>query len=215
MLLSELVSRLEEDVPAVDSVPSTTQYENAIMDAVQDFSERCGLEQIGTLNVVPGTATYSLPADFLKLIVLETFESIDGVIITASGLIPTNVSYEERFTLRNGQITFYPTPTYTMARDYRYKAGWVGTEIEADGSITADVDYETLGEREARIVLLKAKSIASTKKANAQDSIKYSFGAVSEDLGGSVDALQKDARIFDDEYADACRIYNGQHAAYA
>lgn len=215
VLLSTLEARLTTDVPAVDGVPSTTQYENAIKDAVRDFSERCGVEQIGTLNVVPGTATYDLPADFLKLIVLETFESIDGVIITASGLIPTNITYEERFTIRNGQITFYPTPSYTMARDFRYKAAWVGTVIEDSGS-GDDLDYETMSEREARIILLKAQSIALGKQANAQasTSIKYSFGAVSEDLGGSAESGRKSSESIEKEYLAACKVYNGAHAAY-
>jgi hypothetical protein len=215
-LLSDLVEQLALDVPAVDSIPTAVQYENAVKDAVRDFSERCGLEQIATLNVVPGTATYDLAADFLKLIVLETFESIDGVIISSVGLIPTNITYEERFTIRNGQIKFWPTPTYTMARDYRYKAAWIGTDVPADGSVAEDVNYETMGEREARIILLKAQATALTKQANAQDgtSIKYSFGAVSEDLTGAGDTLRKSSKSLDDEYLEACKEYNGQHASY-
>ncbi|RPI92892.1 MAG: hypothetical protein EHM40_11615 [Chloroflexi bacterium] len=215
-LLSDLVEQLALDVPVVDSIPTAVQYENAVKDAVRDFSERCGLEQIATLNVVPGTATYTLASDFLKMIVLETFESIDGVIISSAGLIPTNVSYEERFTIRNGQITFWPTPTYTMARDYRYKAAWIGTDVPADASVAADVNYETMGEREARIILLKAQATALTKQANAQDgtSIKYSFGAVSEDLSSGGESLRKSAKALETEYVEACRDYNGQHAAY-
>jgi uncharacterized protein YfiM (DUF2279 family) len=216
-LLSDLVAQLEADVPAEGGVPSTTQYENAIKDAVQDFSERCGVEQISTLTIVSGTTTYTLPADFLRMIRLETIADLgEGVLHSAQGLIPVSTTWCEKYTFRNGQITIYPIPRYSMARDFHYKAAWIGTNIEADGSIAADIDYETMGDREARIVLLKAKALASTKKANAQasDGIKYSFGAVSEDLSGASASYQKDAETFESEYLDACKNYNGQFASY-
>lgn len=208
MLLSELVTLVEEDVPAEGGVPSALQYQQAVKDAVRDFSEQCGVEQLGTLNIVAGTATYDLPADFLKMIQLETLMNADGVLHSSSGLIPMSANWEERYTIRNGQITFKPTPTYSMARDYRYKAAWILTEAvdEYDND-----EYETLGEREGRIVALKAKALASVKKANAAagDAIKYSFGAVSEDLSGVESGYRSDARRFDEEYLDACETYNG------
>ncbi len=206
MLLSELVEQLQEDVLAEDGVPSDSQYENAVKDAVRDFSDRCGVEQIGTIDIVSGTSTYDLPTDFLKLIKLTTLTG-EGVLHSASGqLIPVPSTWCEKHTIRNGQITFYPVPRYTLTRDIYYKAAWILTGDDYDE------EYETLGEREARIVLLKAKSAALTKKANAQEgsSIKYSFGAVSEDLSGSSDSSRKDAKTFEDEYLDACKIYNGQ-----
>lgn len=217
-LLSELVSKLELDVPAEDGVPSTVQYENAVKDAIADFSEQCGLEQIGTLNIVSGTASYDLPADFLKLIRLTALGGEGVLFSTNSQIIPlSGSSWCEKHTIRNGQITFYPIPRYSIAREFAYKAAWIGTDIEPESSGgEADIEYETLGEREARIVLLKAKALASTKKANAQagSAIKYSFGAVSEDLGGVSEASQKDAKTFEDEYLDACSQYNGQYASY-
>lgn len=213
MLLSELVSRLQDDVPAEDSIPSELQYEQAVKDAVRDFSEQCGLEQIGTLSIVSGTASYSLPDDFLKMIMLESFASADGVLHSAQGLIPVSSSWTERHTIRNGQITFYPTPVYTMARDFRYKAAWILTESEDEYS---NAEYETLGEREARVVLLKAQAIALTKLSNAQagTSLKYSFGAVSEDLGGTSESSRKNANGFESEYLAACKTYNGAYGVY-
>jgi len=207
MLLSDLVERLAEDVPAEDGVPSVTQYQNAVREAVRDFSERCGLEQIGTLSIVSGTATYSLPDDFVKLIKLQSFAG-EGVLHSAEGLIPLSSTWCEKHTIRNGQITFYPIPRYTMAREFSYKAAWIGTAIEGD---SGDEDFETLGEREARIVLLKAQAIGLTKQANAQSatSIKYSFGAVSEDLGGSSDSTRKNSNDLEREYDKACETYNG------
>ena len=211
--LSKLVERLQGDVPAEDDVPSQDQYENAVKDAVRDFSERCGVTQIGTIDVVSGTATYDLPADFLKLITLTTFTG-ESVLHSAGGqLIPVSKNWCERHTIRNGQITFYPIPRYTLTRDIYYKAAWILTGEDEDyGGGT----YETLGEREARIVLLKAKANAKTKLANAQagDSIKYSFGAVSEDLGGVSESSRNDAKKFENEYLDACESYNGQVGIY-
>lgn len=212
MLLSELVALVEEDVPAEGGVPSALQYEQAVKDAVRDFSERCGLEQLGTLSIVSGTATYSLPADFLKLIALETLMSPDGVLISAEGLIPVSANWEERYTIRNGQITFKPTPTYAMTRDIRYKAAWILTEAVDEYD---NAEYETLGEREGRIVVLKAKALAAIKKSNASagDAIKYSFGAVSEDLSSLEEGYRKDAKNFESEYVEACEKYNGAYAS--
>jgi hypothetical protein len=210
-LLSELVVDLMEDVPAEDGVPSTTQYENAIKDAVRDFSERCGLEQIGTLNIVSGTATYDLPADFLSLITLIDMSG-DGVLISPQGLIPLSTLWCERKTIRNGQITLFPTPSYTLARVLRYKAAWIGTDI---GGEYPDIEYETMSEREARIVLLKAQAIGLTKQANAQagTAIKYSFGAVSEDLGGASESSRKNSNDLEREFDEACRKYNGTYGS--
>jgi len=212
ILLSDLVERLAVDVPAEDSVPSNTQYEKAVQDAIRDFSEQCGLVQISTLNIVPGTATYDLPADFLKMIALESFASADGVLISAQGLIPISANWEEQHTIRNGQITFYPTPTFTMARELRYKAAWIGTDIEADDSVAADTDYETMSEREARIVLLKAQANALEKQSNALSgqTLKYSLGAVSVDKGSTIEEKRRKADSFNDEYLAACDKYNGQ-----
>ena len=214
ILLSDLVERLAVDVPAEDSVPSNTQYEKAVQDAIRDFSEQCGLVQISTLNIVPGTATYDLPADFLKMIALESFASADGVLISAQGLIPISANWEEQHTIRNGQITFYPTPTFTMARELRYKAAWIGTDIEADDSVAADTDYETMSEREARIVLLKAQANALEKQSNALSgqTLKYSLGAVSVDKGSTIEEKRRKADSFNDEYLAACEKYNGQVA---
>jgi hypothetical protein len=211
MLLSELVALVEEDVVAEGGVPSETQFEQAVKDAVRDFSERCGLEQFGTLSIVSGTATYDLPADFLRLIFLEALTYGEGVGYAADGhLIAIPSNYQERHTIRNGQITFKPTPTYTLDRDFRYKAAWVLTE---DVDEYGNDEYETLGEREGRIVALKAKALASLKKANASagDSIKYSFGAISEDLTGAEAGYRKDATKFEDDYLAACEKYNGAH----
>jgi hypothetical protein len=212
-LLSELVDTLELEVPAVDGVPSAGQYENCVKDAVRDFSERCGTEKIATLSVVSGTATYTLPADFLEMIVLEGWSNQGGVMITSAGIIPLDASFEERYTLRNGQITFFPTPSYTMARDYRYKAGWALTVSEDEYS---GDEYADMGEREARIVMIKAKQLAMDKINRSQASAgggKYSLGAVSVDNSTNISEQSKSMFALQGEYVSACEKYNGARMA--
>jgi hypothetical protein len=208
--LAALVALLQSEVPAVDGVPTTAQYEQAVKDAVMEFSHQCGLTTIATLSVVSGTATYSLPPNFLKLIMLESFASADGVIISATGLIPVSADWEEEYTIVNKQITFFPTPTYSLGRDYKYKAGWAMTGTA--GSET----YATLGEDEARIVLLKAKAIAVTKQNNATGGspLKYSLGAVSVDNSAYVQSNASWADSLEKEFLAACDKYNGQVAMY-
>lgn len=202
--LAALVALLQSEVPAVDGVPTAAQYEQAVKDAVMEFSQQCGLTKISTLSIVSGTATYSLPADFLRLISLDALVGLDGVIVS-SKLIPISKDFEEEYTIANKQVTFYPTPAYSMTRYFKYKAGWVAT----------GADYTTMGEDEARIVILKAKAIAFGKQANAQagTSLKYSFGAVSEDLDGGSESSAQSANV-EKEFLNACKKYNGQHAMY-
>src|SRR3972149_7805064 len=88
ILLDDLVAELAEDVPAVDGVPSTAQYENAVKDAVRAFSERCGLTRLASLAIAPETATYDLPDDFLMLVSLDSLVSYGGVILSSTGIIP-------------------------------------------------------------------------------------------------------------------------------
>lgn len=197
--LAALVTLLQAEVPASNSVPTEAQYTQAIKDAILDFSRRCGLEKIAELDIVSGTPTYSFSADFLKLIWLEALTGHDGVIISDGGIIPISADWEETYQIINKQITFFPTPTYTLSREYKYKSGWVATAG----------DYTTLGEDEAQIILLKAKAICLQKQANAESSgMKYSFGAVSVDKGSTVDTKTKDSNGMEREYLDACESYN-------
>lgn len=204
--LAGLIAELQSEVPAVNSVPTTAQYTQAVKDAVLDFSRRCGLVKFAELNIVPNTATYALADDFLKLVTLESLVGVDGVIITNSGIIPVSADWEEEYAIVNKQITFKPTPTYTLTRDYKYKAAWILTG--ASGSET----YATLGDDEAQVVMLKAKSLAKEKLANALASsggMKYSLGAVSVDKGSGTDALISEVYQLHGQFVEACERYNG------
>lgn len=206
--LAELVTTLQNEIPAVDSVPTAAQYEQAVRDAVLEFSRRCGLEKVSELAVVAGTATYSLEDDFLKLIALESLANPDGIIVSASGLIPVSATWEERWTIRNRQITFHPTPTYTLTRDYRYKAEWI---FNAD----ADPTLVDAGEDEIEIILLRAQEICKQKQANAQAGgiQRYSLGAVSVDNSAGLDGMLKAQTALREAFEAACERYNGMRLA--
>lgn len=207
--LAALVAILQSEVPAVSGVPTTAQYTQAIKDAVLDFSRRCGLAKWGELAIVSGTAAYSLPVDFLGLILLEMLSGADGVIISNTGLIPVSADWEEEYSVINKVITFTPTPMYTLMRDYKYKSGWVLT-----GTTGAET-YATVGDEEAQIVMIKAKQLALEKISNSVASsgsgMKYSLGAVSVDNSGSADTSSMVTAMYDlhGEFVQACERYNG------
>lgn len=207
--LAVLVAELQSEVPAVNTVPTTTQYTQAIKDAVLEFSRQCGLMKNTTIAVVSGTASYPMPDDFLKLIEIDNpYSNEHHVIVTATGIIPFSElsPFEEEITVVNKTLTIFPTPGYSMTRYIEYKAGWVlsGTS----GSET----YADMGEDEAQIVMLKAKSLAKEKLSNALASgggMKYSFGAVSVDKGSGTDVLNTDMYKLHDQFIKACERYNG------
>jgi len=205
IMLADLISDLQADVPAVDSVPSSDQYTRAIKEAVKDFSRRCGTEKVDTLSIVSGTATYDLADDFLKMIMLESFATADGVLISNEGIIPLSTTWDERHYIRNRQITFDPTPTYTMSRDYRYKAAWA---LNDDGD-----EYEDMGDEEAEIVLLKASAICLTKQANTMspDAFDYQQGDVKVNTGTQTLAMRAQVDSVEKQYDEACEKYNGAY----
>jgi hypothetical protein len=206
MLLSEIIERLSEDVPAQDGVPSASQYERAVKDAVADFGRRAGRVKRSTLNIIAGTASYDLPDDFLSMIAMSGIVSADGVLNTSYGLIPVSAGFAESFTIANRVITFSPTPTYSVSRAYRYKAGW------AISGADEQAGYEDMSEDEAAIVLLKAKALAVGKIAAAaagEGGFSYRQGDVTVDLAGHVSGLQASALALDTEYLAAVEIYVG------
>ncbi len=171
-----------------------------------DFSRRCGLEKFGELSIVSGTATYTLPDDFLRLIALESLANPDGIIISDSGLIPVNALWEEKYTIINKQITFKPAPTYTLTRDYRYKAAWI---FDSNGNLLG------AGDDEAQIILLKAGAICLQKQSNASagSMSKYSLGAVSVEMGSAAQSKFTDSESKEKDYLAACEVYNGSRMA--
>jgi hypothetical protein len=202
--LATLVDELKEDVPVENSVPSDEQFEYAIQRAVEDFGRRAGRIKRETLSIVSGTSTYDLPADFIKLINLVSYYTENGVLNTPSGLIPLSGTYVEEHLVNNGQIKFYPTPTYSMDREYRYKAGWALT-VDSGGDF-----YEDLGEVEAAIALKYAKALVLKNKADALGGgFNYRQGDMQVDTGMQADSLRKDQEAAKADYLAAVETYVG------
>ena len=170
--LAELVSRLQAAVPPRDDVPSVTDYERHVKDAVLQLAQDGPLQRTVELAIVSGTATVDLPADFLFVIELPSLHQADGVLVSDSGLIPVPATWQECYEIVDGQITFFPTPTYTLPRTLRYAAGY--TFSGEPGS----EQYTGLTQNGARMALLYAQYLALTQQANpaAGDGWRYQIG---------------------------------------
>jgi len=205
ILLSDLVLRLQADVAAEDGVPSTAQYERAITDAVIDFGNRAGRVKRATLNVLAGISSYVLPDDFISMVKIISHYAEGGVMVTSTGLVVVGPGYCEEYRINGQTITFYPTPTYAMEREYRYKAGWA-LNIETPGAEY----YEDLTEREASVILLLAGSLANGKKENAAGGgFMYRQGDVTVDTSAGAVGLNSLVKSLKDDYAVAVANYIG------
>ncbi len=175
--LASLVARLEADVPAVDGVPSTAQYAQAVKDAVADLSRRASVTRRSTISVLAGTADYALPADFQKLIRLAAIGAVypsgdggwelgvggdprGGTIVTPAGLVPFTGTYREQVLIAGDTLTIYPTPQTSADRQLVYAAG----------DALVDDAYSTLTEDRAAIALLLATATCIERQATASGS---------------------------------------------
>lgn len=203
--LAELVSRLERAVPARDSVPSSDDYEQHVKDAVWQLATDVPLIRLGALSVVSGTATYNLASDFLFLILLEGLASTDNIIVSDAGLIPMPREWEETYIIEGTTITFDPTPTYTLSRDYRYAALY---ELTGDsGSET----YARLNQNGARVALLYAQYLALVQQGNvmAGDGWRYKIGDEEVDKSRQGQGLLAQAQGLLTQYGMAVRSQKG------
>lgn len=203
--LSALIGRLQGNVPARNNVPSDNQYDQAIRDAVGFFSRDASREKIATISVMSGTATYALPADFMRMIQLVSLSNPTGIFITNAGIIPIG-NQVERYTLAGGNITFYPTPTYTLEREYRYAAGWALTESGAEQI------YQDMTETEAAIVLMKAQAECLGAQLNQASGgvVRYRIGDEEYDKSGGISALQGRIERLEAQYEKAIQTYRNQ-----
>jgi hypothetical protein len=201
--LEALVTRLQNAVPAEDGVPGDEQYEQAVEDAVADYSNRNPLRRLATLSIRSGVATYDLPADFLKIITLQSLTSQDGVIVTGAGLIPVSNTYRERYYVTGRrQITFSPTPQYTVDRNLWYAAA----HALDDGD-----EYPDMTDGDAAIVMLKARSLALDLQANsaAGEGWMYQVGDEKVDKRGKVENTRQAARDLEAQYLEAVQAAIG------
>lgn len=170
--LADLISRLQAVVPAKNGVPLAADYAQHVKDAVLQLAQDVPLPRTTELAIVAGIASYALPSDFQFVIELASLSHPDGIVINNSGLIPVPTTWQERYEVVGGQITLYPTPTYTMTRILRYAALY-----ELTGTSGSE-QYATLTQNGARIALLYAQYLALSQQASAVagDGWRYQIG---------------------------------------
>lgn len=217
ILLADLVSRLMADVPAVSGVPTSGQYQQAVIDAVADLSRRASVPRATTLAIVAGTASYALPADFQRLIRLAQIggglafgqswaapvwmgSGCAGVAVTPAGLVPFNGSYREQITVAGGMLTIYPTPQTSADRQLVYAAG----DALDSGA------YATLTDDRASIALLLAEALCLDKIAASPggQALKITTGGDTVDFGAQAGALRTQSSGLRTQYLAAVDSLN-------
>lgn len=161
---STLISQLQGQIISLHDIPSTAQAGQAIDDAVAELGVALPHTLRTTLAIAAGTASYDLPADFIRLIRLSIPTTSAGdVAFTSEGIVPLSRTVSERVTVAHGQLTLYPTPLYAAERDLWYAAADV---LDTDGD-----SYPTLDASRARIALHAARAIVLELQADraAQD----------------------------------------------
>lgn len=203
-----LIDALQANVPARDGVPTAAQYEDAVRRAVRDYSQRRSLPRSVVLNVTRGQADYALPADFLHVIRLERLWGAEGVLHSAEGLVPVPVGFRERYSVAGLSLTFYPTPTYTLARRLFYAAGHVLDESDA---------YPDMTDADAAIVALKAQALALRAQAHAVaaagEMVEYQIGDERVKRADTVTLLSGRAESAEAAYEAAVRAAIGPQGA--
>jgi len=216
--LADLVSRLSADVPAVSGVPTAAQYEQAVKDAVSDLSRRASVPRVTTLAIVANQASYTVPADFQKLIRLAQIgvpfgsSYLDygvypggpwdaygysgfqrgGVVVSPAGLVPFSDAYREQITVAGDMLTIHPTPQTSADRQLVYAAG----------DALVDESYPTLTEDRASIALLLAASSCLERIASSpgQAAVLIETGGDKVDFRQQHLALRTQATALRDQY---------------
>jgi hypothetical protein len=198
--LADLVSRLEQDVPAVSGVPTSSQLADAVKDAVSTLSGQAPTFRAITLSVIKGTGTYALPADFLRLRSLAGLPRDGAVIIGSEGIIPLSgpaaLPGTERVSVSGSDLVIWPTPAYTLARTLEYDAAHVLDEDER---------YPYLTDAQGRVALLKARAnvLRLQATATARQAWTYQLGDERVSKEKLSAALQAQAREFDEQFSAA------------
>lgn len=199
--LSSLTTELITDVPAINGTPSSAQYTQAITDAISDLGRRVPLKKYTTLSIVSGTASYALPSDFLRLIRLAPLSDPSGVLISSDGLVPLARCSREQYTIAAGEITFLPTPTYSLTRDL-----WYAATYTLSGDAYADLDQSR-----AQIALMRARAIAIGLQVarSAANAWKHQLGPEVVDKTAQPAALRAAAQFWQEQYESQIRSLGG------
>lgn len=195
MSLIFMVSRLEQAVPVNNGAPG--DYDALVREAVWQLSSDAPLMKTGTLAIVPGTASYALPADFMRMVDLPEMNTrtYGSVLLSGAGIVPLSADFEESYEVADGQITFDPAPTYSMTRKFRYAACYR----------LVDELFVGLDENRQRIALLYAQYLAVTEQANKtiNGAWKYTIGDESVDKSRLGDQFTAQAKALLEQYQRA------------
>jgi hypothetical protein len=174
-----------------------------VRDAAADFSRRAPMQKVSTINVTSGTASYALPADFIRIIRLaNALNTRDGVLNTSAGLIPVSGSFQERVMVQGSSLVLSPTPTYTMERELWYMAGLVLDSSNA---------YADMTDAAAAIVIKKSQALALTLQANraTEEAWSYTIGDETVTKTQLAAQIREQAQALDGEYLAAVAVHIG------
>jgi hypothetical protein len=218
--LADIVDRLQTSIPQVDGSPADSQYQACVIDAVADFSAQLGPIREAPLSVVSGTATYTLPADFLKLVSLSA-SLLDGTLVQPAGLLVPmgSLGRNERYAISGREITIYPTPNYSASRTLVYQSAFV---------LSATDVYQGLADADVSIILLKASALLLLQlgASAAPSAFRYQIGDITVDKSSATKNLSDAAGQLEASYAKAverrrgpmttrARFSAADHAAWA
>lgn len=202
---AQLISQLQADVPQLNGWPAEAQYAQAVTDAIADLGRRLPRQAWTTIEIVSGTASYALPADFLRAISFSTPVYQEGVIIGDDGLIPVGARPRERWQIAAGQITITPTPAASSSRELRYAA------LDALGD--DDDTYATLDDVRAGLAMLKARAIVLGLQAAkaARDAWVSELGPEKVDKTKQAPELRAAAAMYEAQYNQALASQAGPY----
>lgn len=200
--LPALRNRLMALISDLNGRPTPYQYSEAVSQAVTMVSQRLPRKKQVLLNILSGTETYALPADFLFEIVLEDIVQPGGVGYSSSGkLIAFARDFEETHYVDGKNLVFVPTPFYTAQRRLWYGAGYFPDENQI---------YQGLAEDIAQIILLKAQELILRVQArdagSSEGGFSYQLGDVRVDKKSKSTNFASLATAKETEYERA--IYN-------
>ena len=188
-----LIDSLTAALPARAGAPSSTQYADAVDAAVLAYSQRVPLVRTTTLAVTAGVSSYSLPADFLSLVSLESAEVLGlHVAITSAGIVPLGDAEDEVYEILGNTLVFDDAPTYSSERTLKYNAAHVVTS----GT------YADMQTRDREPVLLRAQAdlLRMLAMREAGNAWSYKIGDESVDKKGLGQALFMAADVIDRQY---------------
>jgi len=199
--LVSLVTRIEQQLPSLDGIPTSTQMVEAVMAAVTDFSRRAGRGAVTDVTLQDRVATYPLPNDFLKFIRVESAGEYPMVATSFPNHLIDPSSRTMTLHPVPGTLASATTPGTT------WRVHYLASYVLEDGVFVG------LGDTEASIVLLKALSYAigyQIRQQGTNDVTGYNQGNLSVQRKSSpAEALRRQQAMLDAEYREDIRVYLG------